>query len=137
LNSKRLQEIFQEAINDYGSADLSDNGYEARMKLGVKITRDLETNEVVIYDHSKSDYYVEMKDKNKAVVDDLGWYKGVLTLTLDKYKDKLERIKESIKKELNGGKSKKRLNYFKESREQILKKYYLITQKLQYDTKNN
>jgi len=137
LNSKRLHEIFQEAINDYGSCDLSGNGYEARMRLGIKISRDLETDEVIIYDYSKSDYYVEMKDINKSVIDQLGWYKGVLTITLEKYKDRLDRIKESIKRELNGGKSKKRLNYFKDSREQILKKYYITTQKLNYDTKDN
>jgi len=134
LNSKRLHEIFQEAVNDYGSVDLSDKGYEARMRLGIKIIKDLETDEVIIYDHSRADYYVEMNDNSKKVIDKLGWYKGVLTLTLDKYKDKLERIKESIKRELNGGKSKKRLNYFKESREQILNKYYTTTQKLNYDT---
>ena len=134
MNTKRLHEIFHEAVNDYGSADLSGNGYEARMRLGIKITRDLETDDVTIYDHSRADYYVEMNDISKGVIDKLGWYKGVLTLTLDKYKDKLERIKESIKRELNGGKSKKRLNYFKESREQILKKYYTTTQKLNYDT---
>ena len=134
MNSKRLHEIFQEAVNDYGSADLSDKGYQARMRLGIKIIRDLETDEVIIYDHSRADYYVEMNDNSKKVIDKLGWYKGVLTLTLDKYKDKLERIKESIKNELNGGKSKKRLNYFKESREQILNKYYTTTQKLNYDT---
>ena len=57
-----MHEIFQEAINDYGSCDLSGNGYEARMRLGIKISRDLETDEVIIYDYSKSDYYVEDRD---------------------------------------------------------------------------
>ena len=63
-----MHEIFQEAVNDYGSADLSDKGYEARMRLGIKIIRDLETDEVMIYDHSRADYYVEMNDINKGVI---------------------------------------------------------------------
>ena len=54
----------------------------------------------------------------------------MLTITLDKYKDKLERITRGINKEMNASQSPKRLNFFKESRKQILKKYYKLTVKL-------
>ena len=71
-----------------------------------------------------------MQNKDQALIMKEGWVRGVHMLTLQKYKDKLERIKNSISKEVNGGNSKKKLNYFKEARQQILNKYFKITQKL-------
>ena len=135
MNPKRLHEIFKEAEKDYGTANLNGNGYEARMKLGVKISRDKETDQVVIYDHSQGgNYYVEMPMEEQDIIDKEGWTRGVLMITLDKYKSKLDRIKNNISRELNGNNSKKRLNYFKESRQQILNKYYKIIQKIKsYD----
>ena len=131
MNSDRLQQVFEESLNDSGSVNLNGDDYEARMKLGVKIMKDKNTNEVVIFDHSKGgNYYVEMNPKDLQVILDHGWTNGILKITLEKYKAKLERIKNSIATELNGNKSSKRLNYFKEARQQILNKYYKVTQKL-------
>ena len=45
-------------------------------------------------------------------------------------KEKLDKIKESVTDEMNGGQSQKRLRTLKESREHILNKYYKLTQKL-------
>jgi len=59
-----------------------------------------------------------------------GFKNAVIDLTLTKYKEKLERIKESVSNEMNGNQSPKRLRILKESREQILNKYYKLTQKL-------
>lgn len=130
-----LNNIFSEASKDYGTTEMHGSGYEAYMKLGIKISRDSETNDIKLYDHSAGgNYYVEMGDQDKQLILDEGWSVGVLKITLDKYKEKLERIKKSISKELNGNNSKKRLNYFKESRQQILNKYYKIIQKIKsYD----
>lgn len=126
-----MKEIFDEAMNDYGSVDLSGKGYEARMRLGVKISRDDETGEIIIYDHSKGgNYYVQMNDLDLIIIEKQGWLNGVFQITLEKYKSKLDRIKTSISRELNGNKSNKRLNYFKDARQQILNKYFKITQKL-------
>jgi len=131
LNSERLEEIFKEASKDHGTTNLSGNGYEARMKLGIKISKDLETENIVIFNDPKGgNYYVEMQDHDKSLIFSEGWVRGVHKLTLEKYKDKLDKIKESISNELNGGNSKKKLSYFKEARKQILNKYYKITQKL-------
>ena len=131
MNSDRLQQVFEESLNDSGSVNLNGDDYEARMKLGVKIMKDKNTNEVVIFDHSKGgNYYVEMNSEDLQVILDHGWTNGILKITLEKYKAKLERIKNSIATELNGNKSSKRLNYFKEARQQILNKYYKVTQKL-------
>lgn len=131
MNSDRLKEIFKESLADYGSVNLNGNGYEARMRLGIKISRDDLTGKVVIYDHSNGgNYYVEMREEHQAIINDEGWLSGVFKITLEKYKVKLDRIKSGITRELNGNKSKKRLNFYKEARKQILNKYYKITQKL-------
>jgi hypothetical protein len=58
-----------------------------------------------------------------------GWKDAVIEITLEKYKQRLDRVKESISKEMNANQSPKRLRTLKEMREQILKKYYKLTQK--------
>ena len=101
------------------------------MRLGIKITRDIESGEIIIYDHSQGgNYYVKMNESDQMLIDKDGWLHGVFKLTLEKYKIKLDRIKLGISSELNGNKSNKRLNFYKEARQQILNKYYKVTQKL-------
>ncbi len=129
--SKTLNKIFEEAELDSNTTQMSGNGYKAFMKLGIKITKDLETNKIKIFDHSSGgNYYVEMNDISRHVILNNGWVMGVTKLTLDKYKFKLDKIKEYISLELNGNQSKKRLSFLKDSRQQILHKYYKLTQKL-------
>lgn len=131
MNSDRLQEIFEESLTDSGSVNLSGKGYEARMRLGIKISRDNESGDIMLYDHtSGGNYYVEMREEDQVIMESEGWLRGVFVITLDKYKGKLERIKQGISTELNGNNSKKRLNFYKEARKQILNKYYKVTQKL-------
>ena len=101
------------------------------MKLGIKIAQDIETQKVKIYDLSSAgNYYVEMQGENLEMILNQGWSAGVYKITLEKYKKKLDRIKLGISSELNGNKSNKRLLYLKEARQQILNKYYKVTQKL-------
>lgn len=131
MNSDRLKEIFEESLTDSGSVNLSGKGYEARMRLGIKISRDNESGDIMLYDHtSGGNYYVEMREEDQVIMESEGWLRGVFIITLDKYKGKLERIKQGISTELNGNNSKKRLNFYKEARKQILNKYYKVTQKL-------
>ena len=134
MDKKRLEQLYQEACKDQGSTNLDGTGYKARMRLGIKISKENISKQVIIYDYSSGgNYYVEMKEEHLSTINKLGWTNGVLTLTLDKYKNKLETIKKSIARELNGNNSSKRLHYYKEARQQVLNKYYKITQKL---TKN-
>jgi len=131
LNSRGLDIVFQEARKDQGTTILDGLGYEACICLGVKISKDSATGEIKIYDPSKSiNYYIEVEQPIYKLFKSIGWKKAVLTITLDKYKDKLERITRGINKEMNASQSQKRLNFFKESRKQILKKYYKLTVKL-------
>jgi len=75
-------------------------------------------------------YYVEIDKSLYSLFIKKGWLGAVIDITLSKYKEKLERIKESIAREMNGNQSPKRLRVLKEMREQILNKYYKLTQKL-------
>jgi uncharacterized membrane protein len=133
LNTK-LEKVFKQAQLDYASVDVSAKGYVAYIYLGVKITRDDETGEIIIYDPIKSvNYYIEIEKDLYELFYKKGWKKAVIEMTLEKYKDKLERIQNSVSNEMNGSQSQKRLKFFKETREMILNKYYKLTQKLNND----
>lgn len=131
MNTNELEIVFKQARSDYGSVKIDGDGYQACVYLGVKITRDDMTGEIKIYDPQKSvNYYVEIDKSLYSLFINKGWLGAVIDITLSKYKEKLERIKESIAREMNGNQSPKRLRVLKEMREQILKKYYKLTQKL-------
>jgi len=129
--SKTLDEIFIEARREYNTALIDGDGYEACIFLGVKISKDNTSGEIKIYDPSKSvNYYVEVDKQTYLMFQELGWRGACIEITLVKYKEKLERVKDSIAQEMNGNQSPKRLRVLKETREQLLNKYYKLTQKL-------
>lgn len=131
MNTNDLEKVFKQARSEYGSVNIDGDGYQACVYLGVKITKDDMTGEIKIYDPQKSvNYYVEIDKSLYSLFIKKGWLGAVIDITLSKYKEKLERIKESIAREMNGNQSPKRLRVLKEMREQILKKYYKLTQKL-------
>jgi len=131
LKYKRLEKVFKQARDDKGSVNLDGKGYETSILLGVKITKDNYSGEIKIYDPSKSvNYYIEIDENAYPLFYKKGWRKAVVEMTLNKYKEKLERVRRAIGKEMNSSRSPKRLRMLKESREQILKKYYKLTQKL-------
>ena len=122
--------MFDQAKHTHGCVNIDGSGYQAYIYLGVKITRDDLTEEIIIYDPQKSiHYYVEIEKYLYKLFLDKGWGGAVIHITLEKYKEKLDRIKDGISKEMNGNQSPKRLRVLKEMREQILKKYYKLTQK--------
>lgn len=122
--------MFDQAKNVHGCINLDGVGYQAYIYLGVKITRDDLTEDIIIYDPQKSiHYYVEIEKDLYKLFLEKGWRDAVIQMTLEKYRTKLERIKGSISKEMNGSQSPKRLRFLKEMREQILNKYYKLTQK--------
>ena len=130
MNTNDLEKVFKQARSEYGSVNIDGDGYQACVYLGVKITKDDMTGEIKIYDPQKSvNYYVEIDKSLYSLFINKGWLGAVIDITLSKYKEKLERIKESIAREMNGNQSPKRLRVLKEMREQILKKYYKLTQK--------
>lgn len=131
MNTNDLEKVFKQARSEYGSVNIDGDGYQACVYLGVKITRDDMTGEIKIYDPQKSvNYYVEIDKGLYSLFIKKGWLGAVIEITLEKYKEKLDRVKSSIGNEMNSNQSPKRLRILKETREQILKKYYKLTQKL-------
>jgi len=93
--------VFDQAIKIQGCINLDGKGYQACIYLGVKISRDDLTKQVKIYDPQKSlNYYVEVDKGLYKLFLDKGWKDAVIQITLEKYKQKLEKVKESISKEI-------------------------------------
>ncbi len=131
MNTNELERVFKQARSEHSSVEVDGDGYKACVYLGVKITKDDMSGEIKIYDPQKSaNYYVEIDKGLYSFFVNKGWTGAVIELTLEKYKDKLERVKDSMAREMNSGQSPKRLRILKETREHILKKYYKLTQKL-------
>ena len=131
MKTNSLMDVFNEAMDDYATTKVNDTGYKAGIFLGVKITKDDTTDEIKIYDPEESiNYYVEIQGNVYSLFHSKGWKVAVIELTLKKYKERLERIKDSISREMNNNQSPKRLRMLTESRQQILRKYYKLTQKL-------
>lgn len=122
-----LTAIFQEAIEDYSSVVLDDGEIIARIKSGYKIIKEEES--IKIYDTS-SDYYKEVTKEQYEMFILKGWVHTVLTLTLDKYNKRLNKVKESYRNEINGRNNARYIEYLKTTRQETMKRYYKITQKL-------
>lgn len=123
--------MFKQARLEQGGVKLDGLGYRATIFLGVKISKDNYTGEIKIYDPRKSvNYYVEIDKEEYKVFKQHGWRKAVVDITLKKYKEKLDKVMKSIAREMNSNRSPKRLRILKDTREQTLRKYYKLTQKL-------
>ncbi len=122
----RLEDIFQEARTDHGSANLDGDGHESRMMHGVKISRDTLSGEIKIYNPRGKDYDEELTS-DEYLIFNQGWRKGVYRMVLQVYKKRLDIIEKRIPELLN---NKKSLLALKDRRTGLMQKYYKITQKL-------
>ncbi len=122
----RLEDIFQEARTDFGSANLDGEGHESRMMYGVKISRDTLSGEIKIFNPRGKDYDEELTSEEYLIFSQ-GWRKGVYRLVLQVYRQRLDIIEKRIPELLN---NKKSLLALKERRTGLMQKYYKITQKL-------
>ncbi len=124
-----LSKVFKDAVEDRKTINANSDGYLARIGYGVKIVN--ENGLISIYNTSNGgDFYREITDEQYDVFLRKGWYAGVYKMCIEKYKANLAEIEKKTKKEINGRKNLKYLNYLKNHKETILKKYYNITQKL-------
>lgn len=121
-----LMEIFDQAKNDPSSVNLDGRGYESRMMHGVQIMCYEETGEIKIFNPRGKEYYEELTPPEYLLFEG-GWRRGVYTLVLQSYRNRLDIIEKKIPEILN---NKKSLTSLKERRTGILKKYFKLTQKL-------
>jgi len=125
-----LDNIFQEATIDRMAIVLDGHGYDSRMYLGCKITKDKELGDVVIQNIALGgDYYKDISHEEKMVFINKGWRRGVYNLCVNTYLKKLRYIEEKIKDEMNNKQNPKKIKHLKNHRERILKKYNKINLK--------
>ena len=126
-----LSSVFEEALNDDKAAILDGDGYESRMLHGCKITRENDTGNIMIQNTTMGgDYYKDISHDSEWEFVDKGWRHGVYKLCIETYHDKLNRIEQRIKDEMNTKQNPKQIQHLKTHRERILKMYKKINDKL-------
>jgi len=125
-----LIDIFEQAEQDDYAIKVDGKGYKSRLVYGIKISKDDETDEVVIENTLASgNYYKLITPEEQEVFLDNGWRYGVYVLSLSNYRAKLDKIEHLIKEEVNGKNSKKTVDNYRAQRERILNKYSEIKRK--------
>jgi len=133
----RLNEVFNEAVNDYASTNLDGDEYDAMMSYGIKIVRNHSDDSIQIFNTARGgDYYKEIKEEEYTIFFEEGWTIGVRKMALAKYKERLDNIEKKMKDEINGRNNAKYISFLKETRKTTLNKYYNVTQKLNQNVKS-
>jgi hypothetical protein len=126
-----LEYIFQEAVEDRETGNLDGLEYKARLLRGIKIIKDNETKEVVIFNTTVGgDFYKEITDEQYNLFFDNGWKIGVYVISLSNYRRKLVSIERRIQEELMGRKNAKSIKLSKSRRLKILKNFSEVSNKL-------
>jgi|5B_taG_2_1085324.scaffolds.fasta_scaffold00291_11 hypothetical protein len=124
-----IEQIWKQAKEDTFASNLDGAGYQARIVYGCRIVREDVTGEVQIYNTGKGgDYYKKVHDVNVFLNN--GWRYGCYEVSLDNYRDRLDRIEKLIKSEMNGKKNPKQIQSYKTQRESVLNKYAELMVKL-------
>ena len=124
----KLNDIFNQANTDEVSINIDGAEYEARLRQGIKITR--EGNDVQIFNTTIGVFYKEITTEQYQTFLEYGWVVGVYRLALVNYKRKLNVIEERMRSEVNTRKNDKRIKSLKKARTTILKDYRRITKQI-------
>lgn len=123
--------IFHDAVADETATLVDGTGYQARLLYGCKISKDDESDKVLIQNTSLGgDYYKDIDHEDEYIFLTEGWRSGVYKLCLKTYKTKLNKIEERIRDEMNSKQNPKQIQYLKTNRERILNKYSKVKSKL-------
>lgn len=123
-----LQDVFYQSRRDPCVVKIDTPEALAQILFGIKIQKDLQTDEVKIYDTS-SDIYKEIKPSQYAHFQN-GWREGVYKTKIEGYKKRLSYLEKQIVNELNNRNNEKQISLYKENKVRIMNKYFNITQKL-------
>ena len=125
----KLTDIFNQADNDEVSINIDGLGYEARLRQGIKITR--EGQDVQILNTTRGGlFYDEITSEQYQTFFEYGWVIGVYRLTLVNYRRRLELIEKKMKKEVNTRKNDKHIKSMKKIRTSILIDYRRVTKQI-------
>jgi len=103
-----LMDVWMEAMDDNYSSALDGEG---------------------IYNTSKGgNFYTEVENLDPFF--EGGWRYGVYTTALQNYKDKLDKVEDAVRHEVNGKNNPKQITSLKNARIRLLNKYNNISDKL-------
>ncbi len=126
-----LEEVFNQSNKDRYAARLNGVGYISNTLYGVKIIRDNITLDVeILHAQFSEGYYAELTEDQVKIFLDNGWRYGVFVVALSNYCLKLDSIENKIKDAMSRRGSKKLVQMLKDRREEVLKKYTEINNKL-------
>ena len=126
-----LEEVFNQSNEDRYAARLNGVGYISNTLYGVKIIRDNITSDVeILHAQFSEGYYAELTEDQVKIFLDNGWRYGVFVVALSNYCLKLDSIENKIKDAMSRRGSKKLVQMLKDRREEVLKKYTEINNKL-------
>jgi len=124
----KLSNIFNQADTDEVSIVIDGIGYEARLRQGIKITK--EGNDVRIFNTTIGVFYQEITSEQYQIFFEYGWVVGVYRVSLVNYKRKLNVIEDRMRSEVNTRKNDKRIKSLKKARTTILKDYRRVTKQI-------
>jgi len=126
-----LGDVFSQSLEDNNSACLDAKGYQARISCGIKIVKDDETDEVVIFNTTLGgDFYQEINKSQYKTFTTKGWLQGLHIIALTNFKTKLDKVENKIKLEVNNNNNLKHIQKLKQARERILIRYNKVSNKL-------
>ena len=126
-----IVDLFHQAQVDYYSKPLKDKGTISYLCYGFKITKEVESDVVVILDMTKGgDFYQEVSQDEYDIFFKLGWKKTIYVLYLSNCRTKLSRLETRIQNALVNNDSIKTIRKLKASREQILQNFNKVKIKL-------
>jgi sRNA-binding regulator protein Hfq len=126
-----LEEVFNQSNKDRYAARLNGVGYISNTLYGVKIIRDNITSDVeILHAQFSEGYYAELTEDQVKIFLDNGWRYGVFVVALSNYCLKLDSIENKIKDAMSRRGSKKLVQMLKDRRDEVLKKYTEINNKL-------
>ncbi len=127
----RVIDIWEQAKQDEFAVALDGDGFEARLCYGTKIVNDFDTDSIKFYNTTKGGgFYKELTATEIAYFCEMGWRGGVYQIAVETYKEKLDKIEDAIKREMNSRKNPKQIQSLKSARERILNQYRKMKSKI-------
>tara|TARA_R100001460_G_scaffold58564_1_gene98395 strand:+ start:1071 stop:1469 length:399 start_codon:yes stop_codon:yes gene_type:complete len=124
----KLTDIFNQANTDEVSINIDGVGYEARLRQGIKITK--EDNTFHIFNTTIGVFYQEISEEQYQTFYEYGWVIGVHKLALINYKRKLRVVENKMRNEVNTRKNDKHIKTLKKARLNLIESYRRASNKL-------
>jgi len=124
-----LSRVWNEAVRDHNSANLSNPVEDARIRYGIKIVKT--DKDIFIYNTAfGGDYYNEVTLKQYLLFQENGWKMGCYLIAKDNYLSRLDKIERKMREEVNNRKSEKVIQKIKSERNRVMNQYTNIILKI-------